>query len=102
MDFEKAAFETEAGKVSAPVKGKNAWHVLKVDEKKPAQVQELNEVKSRVENIILREKQKKDYDDLLAGLKEKNKVEKHTELLEAPKAEEPKPPTPSAATEEHK
>ncbi len=69
-DFEKAAFALKkAGDVSAPVKTKFGWHIIKLTGRKAASIRPLDKVKGLIEQKLMQDKQKKAYDDILAKLK---------------------------------
>ena len=53
-DFSKVAFETEIGKISAPVKTEFGWHIIKVEDKREVPVPSFEEVKSQLEAYQIR------------------------------------------------
>lgn len=55
-EFEKVAFETEKGKVSAPVKSAFGWHIVKVDDKRTKEPPPFDAVKERIVNSLLQQK----------------------------------------------
>ncbi|NDV18126.1 peptidylprolyl isomerase [Pseudodesulfovibrio sp. JC047] len=55
-EFEKAAFDTPAGSVSGLVKTQFGWHIIKVEERKNASTQTLDEVKDELRTRIAQEK----------------------------------------------
>ncbi|MGM0419217.1 MAG: SurA N-terminal domain-containing protein, partial [Thermodesulfobacteriota bacterium] len=50
--FSDAAFATEAGEVSEPVRTKFGWHIIKVDEKNKDSVNEFNDVKDEIKDYL--------------------------------------------------
>ncbi|HCL79715.1 MAG TPA: peptidylprolyl isomerase [Synergistaceae bacterium] len=75
-EFEQAAFAMKPGETSTePVKTQFGLHLIKVVEKKEASVRSLDEVKDQIKETVLTEKQGKLYQDELAKLREKYKVE---------------------------
>lgn len=78
-EFEKAAFESEIGKITEPVKTQYGYHVLLVDEKKSASEKTLDEVKNQIAKKL---QAKEGYDVFLASLKEKLKSQSYGEIEE--------------------
>lgn len=71
-EFSKVAFETEAGKISAPVKSQFGWHVIKVEDKRNRQAPDFEQVKAQIETYVTRKAQA----DYVAKLREAAKVER--------------------------
>lgn len=65
-EFEDVAFSGKLNEVSAPVKTQFGWHVLKVEERRPARTQPIDEVRT----------------EILAALKKQRAVERATNDLE--------------------
>lgn len=84
-EFEEAAFALEAGSMSEPVKTEYGWHIIRVDEKKPERLKELEEVKGQINEKLLNEKQMTKYNDTLTEIKAKHTVEMFEEKKEEPK-----------------
>ena len=57
-EFEKAAFEAEIGAVTEPVQTQFGFHLVKVEEKKPAVVKSFEEVKEIIRKNILTDRQR--------------------------------------------
>jgi peptidyl-prolyl cis-trans isomerase C len=80
-EFADAAFGMEPGTVSAPVQTSFGWHLIKLDERRPRKVPELEEVRG----------------DLLRQLVEKLQVDIVQELRDAATIVMPDPPVPAQA-----
>ena len=70
-DFAKAAFATEVGKVSDPVKTEFGYHLIKVTANTPAKDVSFSEVKDRVREVLVGI----EMNNLVKDLKEKAKIE---------------------------
>ncbi len=71
-EFEKAAFElANPGDLSEPVKTQFGWHIIKLEEKKPAGVAPLEEVREGLQQKVLMEAQKAAYDKKVEELRQK-------------------------------
>lgn len=55
-EFEKAAFELEKGKVSAPVKSSFGFHVIKVEDKRTKAPPTFDQVKDRIKTSMMQQK----------------------------------------------
>lgn len=87
-EFEDAAFAMKVGEVSGePVKTQFGLHLIKLAEKKEASVRPLDEVREELVEALENDKKGKIYQDELARLREKYKVEIVGEKKEEPKEE---------------
>jgi len=68
--FEKAAFEMEKDGISDVVKSSFGFHIIQVQDKKPATVKELSEVKSSIERILKQESMEDALEQLKAKIKQ--------------------------------
>ncbi len=75
-EFEAAAFNSEIGVVTEPVKTQFGYHLVLVEGKNEALTKEFNQVKDAVINQLLQERQHKKYNDLLTELEAKYGVER--------------------------
>ncbi|MDO8140064.1 MAG: peptidylprolyl isomerase [Candidatus Brocadiales bacterium] len=69
--FAKAAFDTEVGKVSEPVKTEFGYHLIKVTAHTPAKDVSFSEVKDKVREVLIGT----EMNNLVNDLKEKAKIE---------------------------
>ena len=83
-EFEKAAFETEKGKVSAPVKSAFGWHIVKVEDKRTKEPPSFDSVKDRILGSLLQQKAQ----SIGTELRNKAKIEYVAEDLKKAMAED--------------
>lgn len=74
-EFEEAAFNMEVGEISEPVKTQFGYHIIKLDEKTPAQDVKLDQVKQTIANELITLKQRDVYVAKVEELKNKYKVD---------------------------
>lgn len=75
-EFENAAFEMEEGAISDPVKSQFGYHIIKLNEKLPASVSTIEEVKDEITGQIIRMKQQNKYMDKVNELTKKYEVKR--------------------------
>lgn len=75
-EFEEAAFTSEIGKVTEPVKTQFGYHLVLVDAKNEASIKSFEEVKDSVLDNLIKENQHKKYDQILKELEVKYGVER--------------------------
>ncbi len=80
--FENAAFALKKGEVSDLVKTPFGYHLIKVEDRKPASTRSLDEVKLKIKEQVMQEKQRKAVEDMIAKLKKKYTVKMNTELIQ--------------------
>lgn len=73
--FDEVAFALEPNGISKPVKIKNAWEIIKVEEKRPEQQRTLDQVKENIRNSLLARKRNEKRRDVLRDLKKDAQVE---------------------------
>ena len=70
-EFEDAAFDAKVGVTFGPVRTQFGYHVIRVDEKHPAYLLPLVDVKDEIESKMIKEKQAETYSSKLDELMEK-------------------------------
>jgi peptidyl-prolyl cis-trans isomerase C len=71
-EFSDTAFKMEKGQISEPVKTQFGWHVIKVEDKRTKAVPKFEEVKSQIEQFVVRKAQA----DLVTKLRADAKIER--------------------------
>ncbi|MCX7709683.1 MAG: peptidylprolyl isomerase [Clostridia bacterium] len=68
-EFEQAAFETEKGQMSAPVKTQFGYHLIKVYDKKDTSSKSIDEVRGQITEQLVAQKQQQVYQSKVDELK---------------------------------
>lgn len=74
-EFEEAAFSLEKGKLSAPIKTRYGYHVIKVTDIKTDDVIEFDTVKNMLKQKLSGKKQKEAFETYYAGIKKSHNVQ---------------------------
>ncbi len=80
-EFDQVAQTAEIGKVVGPVKTQFGFHLVRVDERKPAGTTPLEEVKDQIRSRLLPQKQRAAFEKLLEDLKKEFPVKESFEKL---------------------
>lgn len=75
-EFEEAAFALEIGKVSEPVQTQFGYHLIKVEENKPAETIAFENIKDKVVNMLSQQAQQKVYIDTINELQSRYEVKR--------------------------
>jgi peptidyl-prolyl cis-trans isomerase D len=78
-EFEKAAFTTEKGQITEPIKTKYGYHILLVDEKKSETKDKLEQVEKNIARKLLEEEA---YEKTLDNIKESLKARSYDKIEE--------------------
>lgn len=74
-EFAEAAFTQKTGEVGGPVRTQFGWHVIKVEDKKPAGTTPFDEVKDQISAFLKSSKQREAVQSVLKGLKDSAQIE---------------------------
>ena len=81
-EFADAAFALKKNEISAPIKTKFGYHIIKIVEIKEASAKPLAEVRTNIENKLTQEKKNQIFKDYIDGLKTKNKIILHPDVID--------------------
>jgi peptidyl-prolyl cis-trans isomerase C len=73
-EFDEGAFSLEIGKIGGPVKTQFGYHLIKMEDKKPAELQTLEQVDKQVRNKLLGLKREQKMEEMRKGLQDKYHV----------------------------
>jgi peptidyl-prolyl cis-trans isomerase C len=80
-EFDKACKEAEIGKIIGPVKTQFGYHIIRVNERQEAGTKKLEEVKDKIRDTLLPEKQKEAFTKLVDEVKKEFNVTLHEDKL---------------------
>lgn len=73
--FEAVVFEMQPNEISEPFLTEFGWHIVRLEEKKPAVLKEFEAVKESIQKELYRKAQDKVFQNFIGELKEKAKIE---------------------------
>ena len=79
--FANAAFSLKEGDISEPIKSRRGYHLIKLEEKREAGEQTLDQVREIAKSRASREKMMKTRQEFIENLRKKAQIEKHLDLL---------------------
>ena len=80
-EFDQACKTAEIGKIVGPVKTQFGFHIIRVDERKEAEIATLDEVKEGIRNEMLPQKQQSTFQAYIEELKKELNVKVYFENL---------------------
>ncbi|MFY9779346.1 MAG: peptidylprolyl isomerase [Candidatus Baltobacteraceae bacterium] len=92
--FEQAAFTQEVNTVGPPVKSPFGYHIIEVEERKPAQVATLANSSDKIRKLLTQQQEQQQIPQFLAGLRQKANIQIFDDRL---KDALPPIPVPAAA-----
>jgi peptidyl-prolyl cis-trans isomerase C len=93
-ELEDVAFTMKNGQVTGPIKTRFGYHVVLLEDKRPARKSSFDEVKDYIIEQLKFQKQQEHYQQVAKALRKKMNVQ----VMEAPKSATPKPKPGAAAT----
>jgi len=68
-EFDEAVFTMEVGEIKGPVKTQFGYHLIKLNAKNEARAYDFEEIKEKIKDMVMKEKQQKAYQSKLSQLK---------------------------------
>ena len=98
--FQAAAFSQKIGVVGPPVKSPFGYHIIEVEEKKPAAIATLANSSDKIKTLLQQQQEQQQVPQFLASLRGKAKIEIYDDKLKdaLPPAPAPVPSTDAAAS----
>ena len=101
-EFEKTAFGLNIGQTSGIIKTRFGYHIIKLTDRKPAVYQSFDDVKDTIMTSIIRDSQRKSFDEFTNKLKDKAKISIDDKLVASLNKNEPVAEPPAALPTEEK
>ncbi|MBN2432744.1 MAG: peptidyl-prolyl cis-trans isomerase [Acidobacteria bacterium] len=81
-EFESVAFAMNPGEISDPIKTPLGYHIIRLEDKKPAEQSPFDEVKARIQNKLMSEMRQQKVDGIREQLFKKYNVEIFTDKID--------------------
>ncbi|MDD5439453.1 MAG: peptidylprolyl isomerase [Candidatus Omnitrophica bacterium] len=101
-DFEAAAVQMREGELKYVVKTRFGYHIIKLTERKPPNIERFKDVEERLRHNLLVEKRKKAFNDLVESLKKNARIQINDKSPALASQGKAAPETPKAAGAEKK
>ena len=101
-EFEKTAFGLNIGQTSGIIKTRFGYHIIKLTDRKPAVYQSFDDVKDTIMTSIIRDSQRKSFDEFTNKLKDKAKISIDDKLVASLNKNEPAAEPPAVLPKEEK
>jgi peptidyl-prolyl cis-trans isomerase C len=82
-EFENAAFSLKPGETSDVIKTRFGYHIIHLNDRKPATYRSFEEVEENVRTSIMRDRQRSSFDEFTESLKDKSRISINQDVLQS-------------------